>query len=139
MQNLERITHHSEGESAGESDRATWGALRVLEVLRTSDGEQHCSRHADGTLWRAFPRIACRSRAGLRAAIPARLTSAARAFGDYARRLAALPGPPLHVTLPHFHDFDQTTASVRDAAVEADPEASRPRRTSATCSTLLQP
>ena len=50
------------------------------------------------------------------------LTSAARAFGDYARRLATLPGPPLHATLPHFHDFDRrrrATSGVSIGAVDS--------------------
>ncbi|MBW2269838.1 MAG: phosphotransferase [Deltaproteobacteria bacterium] len=118
MRNLERITEHlrESRRAEGSSDLAR----RVLEVLHTSDGSA-LFEDAEGGLWRAFPRIVDGVALGSNRD-PARLTSAARAFGDYAQRLATLPGPPLLETLPHFHDFARRRRAF-DAAVAADPHS----------------
>lgn len=112
MQNLLRITEHLAGQlrSEGRDDVAR----RVLSVARTEEGAA-LHRDAEGGCWRAFPRI--------EGGVPlpntrnlAQLTAAAAAFGDFARRLAELPGPPLAETLPGFHDFPRRAAACEDAA-----------------------
>jgi Ser/Thr protein kinase RdoA (MazF antagonist) len=124
MQNLERITEHLRETRQAEDTR---DVTRVaLEVLHTAEGNT-LHEDAGGELWRAFPRIVDGVSLGPDRS-PARLTSAARAFGDYARRLATLPGPPLHATLPHFHDFERRRLAF-DTAIESDP---RGRATEAT-------
>lgn len=112
MDNIVRITEHLRAKLAAEAvddlDR------RCLRVVRTRSGRPF---HLDpvGEAWRAFDRIeasvTCERLTG-----PAQAEEAARAFGAFARRLADLPAPPLHATLPRFHDFAARVAALEDAA-----------------------
>jgi hypothetical protein len=115
MQNLVRITQHLRRSARASGDIDV--ARHVLEVVETAEREP-LFRDADGGVWRAFPRIAGGTEIGT-SRDPKRLRSAASAFARYARDLGDLPGPPLHETLPNFHDFAARRRAF-DAAVARD-------------------
>lgn len=112
MENVVRTTEHLRAqlqrEGMPEPER------RCLRVVPTLDGES-LFRDAAGGTWRAFERIAdavpCPVLEG-----PGQAEDAARTFGDFARRLADLPPPALHETLPRFHDFAARIETLERAA-----------------------
>jgi Ser/Thr protein kinase RdoA (MazF antagonist) len=101
MENLQRVTTHLQEKLAargsGDLER------RCLRVVPTRDGGL---LHVDeaGAPWRAF-RFIPGTRAFETMESPAQAYETARAFGDFAALLADLPAPPLHDTLPAFHDL----------------------------------
>lgn len=80
-------------------------------------------RDPEGHAWRVFDflegTVAFDIAPGLGA-----IEAAAHAFGDFQKRLADLPGPPLRETLPGFHDTRQRFARLAQAAA-ADPAGRR--------------
>jgi len=106
-ENLLRVTEHlASRETRSQPER------RSLQPLRTSAGVG-THRESNGAVWRAFLHI--------RDAEPARadadlstLADAAAAFGDYARNVSEIPGPPLHTILPGFHDFARRRADFEE-------------------------
>ncbi|RMF71661.1 MAG: aminoglycoside phosphotransferase family protein, partial [Planctomycetota bacterium] len=48
----------------------------------------------------------------------AQATAAARAFGEFQALLADLPSPPLHETIPHFHDTPRRFAALRTSIAD---------------------
>lgn len=120
MDNLLRVTGHQrralEREGAPDADR------RALRVVPTRDGRAFQADEA-GRPWRCFPFVEG-TVSHERPAHAGQARAAALAFGRFARVLADLPPPPLHVTIPGFHDLagraDALEASVRrDAAGRA--------------------
>ena len=112
-ENLLRVTEHlARRETRNQPDR------RSLRPLRARDGAG-IHRDGSGDVWRAFLRIRdaepARADAG-----PAALADAAAAFGDYARWVSELSGPPLHTILPGFHDFARRRADFEER-VARDP------------------
>jgi Ser/Thr protein kinase RdoA (MazF antagonist) len=87
---------------------------RCLAVIRTRDGRPLCIDD-EGLYWRAFHFIE-----GVRTCDtveePAQAYQAARCFGEFAADLVDLPGPPLAVTIPDFHDLAKRFGQLRDAA-----------------------
>jgi aminoglycoside phosphotransferase (APT) family kinase protein len=126
MENLVRLTRqvsdHLVRESAPEPER------RVLRLVPTRDGTTH-HLEPDGEVWRLLIWIEG-TRSTEQAESPAQAGSAAGAFGRFLRQIAGLPGPPLHETIPHFHDTPARLAALEhtvadDAAgrvAEARPE-----------------
>jgi Ser/Thr protein kinase RdoA (MazF antagonist) len=116
MQNVARVAAHLRRQLAAEGcpDRER----RCLEPIPSRAG---ALLHADaqGNVWRAFRFIegaaSHEKPEGLEQA-----RRAAFAFGDFARRLADLDEPPLHETIPRFHDFAARVAAL-EAALRADP------------------
>jgi Ser/Thr protein kinase RdoA (MazF antagonist) len=88
---------------------------RCLTVIRARDDRPFCV-DTEGLYWRAFRFIEgtriCDTVEG-----PAQAYQAARTFGEFAADLIDLPGPPLAVTIPDFHDltkrFEQLQETVR--------------------------
>jgi hypothetical protein len=116
MQNVARVAAHLRRrlEAEGCPDRER----RCLEPIPSrAGGLLHVD--ARGDVWRAFRFVegaeSFDKPAGLEQA-----RRAAFAFGDFARRLADLDGPPLHETIPRFHDFAARVAAL-EAVLRADP------------------
>jgi Ser/Thr protein kinase RdoA (MazF antagonist) len=133
MQNLVRVTSHLRQKlrerGLPEPER------RCLQLVAARDGR---SFHVDaaGGVWRTFWFVeGTRGFDAIQS--PAQAFEAARAFGAFAAMLADLPRPPLHATIPHFHDlgrrveaFETTVRSDawgRAAAVGIEVEALRRR------------
>lgn len=116
MINISRVTEHIRDRLQQEG--RVEEALRVLSVIPAADGHA-CWQDGEGGWWRTYSYVE-NTRVYDRVESPEMGYRGARAFGDFVRLLANLPGPRLEVTIPHFHDtparFD---ALVR--AVEADP------------------
>jgi Ser/Thr protein kinase RdoA (MazF antagonist) len=111
MENVVRVTARlrAADEARGVADPER-RALRVLEAR----GGRLLHRDAVGGVWRSFAFIeGARSVAALESADQAR--AAARAYGRFAADLADLPAPPLHVTIPHFHDLERRLADLERA------------------------
>ncbi len=72
-------------------------------------------RDGEGRCWRAFEFIASASPRE-RASSPDHAGAAARAFGRFLRLLASYDGPPLHETIPGFHDTAARLSALAEAA-----------------------
>lgn len=99
MENVVRVTDHLRQKYAN----ATPGTgLQALSLVPTRDGECF-HRDAEGRFWRMYHAIeGAHTCDMLETAGQAR--EAARAYAQFQCDLADLPRPPLHETLPHFHD-----------------------------------
>ncbi len=106
--NLRRIDDHFASRDLG---------VFVPAHVRTMTGSVHATLN-DGSTWRVTNRIED-------VVAPQQIHfvddafAAAAAFGSYIAALASLPGPPLHATIPRFHDFAWRVEQLRDA-VRAD-------------------
>lgn len=98
MQNLERISAHLASRLSHLPD----GERRLLRLLTTlSQSSLH--RDTRGNAWRMLHFIP--GTVSFDTAVDLRqIEAAARAFGEFQRRLDELPGPPLRETIPGFHD-----------------------------------
>ena len=115
MANMARLTRHLTAHLAREA--VPDPERRVLRLVPSRDGTTH-HREPDGEVWRLVVWIeGTRSTQG--AATPAEARAAARAFGHFLRQLADLPGPPLHETIPGFHDTPGRLRAL-ERAVAAD-------------------
>jgi hypothetical protein len=115
MENLVRITRHQweHLRSAGIPDPER----RCLRLVRARSGRPF---HVDeeGGIWRTFHFLeGVSSRDTI--AEPAQAYQVGRAFGSFAASLRDLPGPPLAVTIPRFHDLPARFAAFEEA-VAAD-------------------
>jgi aminoglycoside phosphotransferase (APT) family kinase protein len=115
MENMVRLTRHVAArlsrDSVPEPER------RVLRLVPTREGASyHCE--PDGEVWRLLVWIEG-TRSTEQAESPAQAGAAAAAFGHFLRQIADLPGPPLHETIPRFHDTPARLAALDDA-VRAD-------------------
>ena len=116
MRNLIRVTghlrHKLEAEGAQDLTR------RCLTLIPTRDG-QPCYQDAQGDYWRTFVFIE-----GLETfeavQSPAQAQEAGRAFGEFQRLLADLPGDRLHETIPSFHNTRKRFAAFL-TSVQQDP------------------
>jgi len=110
MENIARVTRHLRSRLPAEGadpDRCT------LTLVSTADGADFL-RDDRGDYWRMYLFIE-----GARTydvvENPAHVYEAARAFGDFQRRLADLPPPRLHETIPDFHHTPRRVAAFREA------------------------
>lgn len=126
MDNIARVTRHIQERLAREPEADP--AREGLSLIPTREGTfYHVT--ADGQFWRTYRRIE-RARSYDTASTPEQAYEAARAFGLFQRRVADLPGPRLHETIPAFHHTPRrfqalTTARRRDVqqrAREVGPE-----------------
>ena len=112
MENVERVVDHVR--SKLQRERGSQIRRRLLTLLRTRDGQSYCV-DAAGAYWRTYLYIeGARTHTTLDSPRVAR--GAAAAFGQFVRLLTDLPRPPLHQTLPHFHDSPRYLALLRHAA-----------------------
>ena len=115
MGNIERVLDHLHRKLAGVPPAAR--ARRVLTLLRAADGAAWV-RDAGGAVWRAVLFID-RARSCPMPPAPDEAFRAAQAYGEFLRLLADVEGPPLAVTIPHFHDTRRRVDALV-AAVGAD-------------------
>jgi hypothetical protein len=119
MANMLRVTHHVAAHVA--EDGLADPERRALALVPTRGGSTH-HREADGEVWRLVPWIEG-TRSTERAESPAEARATAEAFGHFLRQLADLPAPPLHETIPGFHDTPARFEALERAV--ADDEAGR--------------
>jgi aminoglycoside phosphotransferase (APT) family kinase protein len=113
MENIERVTTHLAGKGWGSED----GSRRMLTLARARDGQAWLA-DANGASWRMYRFIeGARSYDAVENA--AQAYEAARAFGEFQRMLADLPGPRLNETIPDFHDTPKRLAALKQA-IESD-------------------
>ncbi|MBN1557515.1 MAG: hypothetical protein JW951_05145, partial [Lentisphaerae bacterium] len=110
MENIARVLEHvGRTRPAGASARDE----RVLSLVPTRDGRLWM-RDASGAPWRVYTFVDRASTYDVaRDAGMAR--EAARAYGAFQRRLADLPPPRLHETIPGFHDTPARLAALETA------------------------
>jgi hypothetical protein len=113
MENVERVTAHIERQLAHQADRER----RVSRLIRTRDGRTWI-RDNGGDCWRMFAFIEG-ARSVERVETAEQCYRAARAFGEFQRRLITLPGPRLHDTIPDFHHTAKRFAAL-EQAIAAD-------------------
>lgn len=115
MENVVHVTRHlaRELERAGASE-AERKALRLVPTLSGKDWHED----ARGNFWRMFVYIESTFVLD-RATAPEEIFQAARAFGEFQKLLANYDGPPLHETIPHFHDTPRRLADFESVAQSA--------------------
>ena len=114
MENVARVTRHL-GDSVrrdgmGDADR------RALAMVPARSGRSWVQE--GGACWRLFSFIEGSTSPAVVAG-PEQAHAAARAFGEFQRRLVDLPAPPLHATITGFHDTPARLAAL-EAAASAD-------------------
>ncbi len=115
MDNIVRVTSHQRTRLAA-SDTPD-ASRRALTVVPARDGRPFV-RDEKGAWWRSYLFIEhAFTYDKIESTDQAR--TAARAFGDFQRLLADLPGGRLHETIPHFHDTPRRYANF-EAAAQAD-------------------
>lgn len=117
MENVERVTTHALQELIKEGHPEAY--RRTLTCVPATDGKPHAI-DAAGNCWRTYPFIE-RARTYDTIESVAQATEAARAFGEFQKLAATLPGEPLHETIPGFHNTKQRFEHLV-AAIEADTE-----------------
>ena len=114
MENMVRLTSQVTAQLACES--VPEPERRVLRLVPTRDGATH-HVEPDGEAWRLLVWIEG-TRSTEQAESPAQARAAAGAFGRFLRQIAGLPGPPLHETIPHFHDTPARLAALERAVAD---------------------
>jgi hypothetical protein len=100
MENISRVTNHITQRAAASAQDED-AARRALTLVSARDGLPY-HRDADGGWWRCYLFIE-RARTHDIVGSPEQASAAARAFGEFQRRLVDLPGGRLHETIPNFH------------------------------------
>ena len=113
MDNVRRVTEHLHRKLAGRPD----SGRRALTLVPARDGRPFFQDEA-GNYWRTYLFIE-RARTYDAVESPTQAFQAAKAFAKFQEDLADLPPPPLHVTLPDFHDTPKRFAAF-EQAVAAD-------------------
>ncbi len=118
MENIHRVTQHLT--DAVQRARLPDASRRVLRLVPALDGAPFWI-DGTGAWWRTYRYIdgAVTARS---VDNPPQARQAARAFGEFTRLLADLPGPRLHETIAHFHDTPQRLRALL-GAVESDPHS----------------
>jgi hypothetical protein len=116
MENIQRVTEHQRQKLAA-APPSPGPRRQALRCLPARDGTP-LWRDPEGNHWRTYLFIeGARSYDVVES--PAQAFAAARAFGDFQKMLADLPGPRLHETIPRFHDTPWRLANL-EAAAAAD-------------------
>jgi len=113
MENIERVTSHLRSQIDGKLD----ADRSVLQLVRTREGAAWYV-DAEDHYWRAY-RFITDAQAIDTVSSPQQAFQAAKAFGQFQRHLADLPGPRLHETIPGFHNTPNRFAAF-EHAVKAD-------------------
>ncbi len=116
MANILRVTQHL-AQKLQDQGIADW-QRRVLQIVPALDGRPF-ARDAAGNFWRVYRYIE-NAQTFETIQNPAQARAAARAFGEFVRLLADLPGEPLQETIPDFHHTGKRCAAL-EAAIGKDP------------------
>jgi aminoglycoside phosphotransferase (APT) family kinase protein len=113
MDNVVRVTRHIRGKLNGMAG----ASRRCLTLVPTLQGT--CCHFDDGgNCWRTYVFIEdARTYDAVQS--PKQAFEAAKAFGLFQKQLVDLPLPPLHETIPHFHNTPKRFEAF-EAAVQAD-------------------
>ena len=116
MRNIERVTAHviAKYRADGTDDLER----RFLTLVPTRDGHGWL-QDGRSDVWRLYPYIEG-TRCYLEVHSPEQAETAGRAFGEFQRLIADLPGGPLHEIIQGFHDTPARFAAL-ERAVAADP------------------
>jgi hypothetical protein len=115
MENIERVTRHAREQIA----RAGGDTVReTLTVIPTREGKPYY-RTGEGNYWRTYLFIDGAKTFEIAENMD-QVYHAARAFGDFQKMLADLPGERLHETIPNFHHTRKRFDTFLKA-LEADP------------------
>lgn len=117
MENMSRVCAHLREKLKAEGFDPAQAARRTLSLVSARDGGAFV-RDDDGALWRCMPYIEGTVSIDWTDS-PHCARQAAFAFGEFSRRMADLPAPPLKETLPGFHDTKARFAAFV-AAFKAD-------------------
>jgi Ser/Thr protein kinase RdoA (MazF antagonist) len=112
MDNIRRVTEHQQTKLNGHQD----ATRRSLTLMPTLDGGIQY-RDGDGDFWRCY-RFIERAHTYDMTETPEQAFQAARAFGQFQKDLADLPGEPLHETIPDFHNTPKRLDSLLSAVEE---------------------
>jgi hypothetical protein len=115
MENFARVTTHLASKAAAQA--AGNGRRATLTLVPTIDGGNH-HQDGNGDYWRMSPFIE-RTITHEVVRDPRDAREAARAYGEFQRLVADLPGPRLHETIPFFHDTPRRFAAL-ERAIQAD-------------------
>jgi hypothetical protein len=116
MENIVRVTAHIRSKL-----NAISGAdpgREVLTVVPTRDG-RHFLLDGEGGYWRCYVYIDHQQPGG-GCATPERAYEAGKLFGSFIHMVSDLPGPPLHETIPDFHNVEFHLQKF-SAVLQADP------------------
>lgn len=113
MENVQRVTEHLHRKLAGQPE----SARRALTLVPARDGRAFCQDH-EGNYWRTYLFVeGAKTYDAVESTTQA--FQAAKAFGQFQKLLADLPAPPLHDTIPGFHDTPKRFAAL-EKAIAAD-------------------
>lgn len=116
MENVKRVTDHAlkrlKEEDCPEAYR------RTLTLVPSVDGKPY-ALDADGNCWRVYPFIE-RARTYDQIETTRQCQEAARAFGEFQKLTADLPGEPLFETIPDFHNTTSRLEALKKA-IQSDP------------------
>ena len=116
MENVKRVTDHAlkrlKEEQCPEAYR------RTLTLVPSVDGKPY-ALDSDGNCWRVYPFIE-RARTYDQIETTKQCQEAARAFGEFQKLTADLPGEPLFETIPNFHNTTSRLAALKEA-IQSDP------------------
>ena len=98
MDNIRRVTQHQQAKLNGHQD----AERRSLTLIPTLDGRVQY-QDGNGNFWRCY-RFIERAHTYDMTEAPEQAFQAARAFGQFQKDLADLPGERLHDTIPDFHN-----------------------------------
>lgn len=119
MENVKRVTDHAlkrlKEEQCPEAYR------RTLTLVPSVDGKPY-ALDSDGNCWRVYPFIE-RARTYDQIETTRQCQEAARAFGEFQKLTADLPGEPLFETIPNFHNTTSRLAALKEAIPVRPPGA----------------
>lgn len=111
MENIARVTQYMQGVVKQRAVRPE--REEVLTLIPTRDGAP-VYRDEWGRWWRMYEFVE-RARTYDVLSSPEQARAAAAAYGRFQRDLAHFPPPPLHETIPHFHDTPWRLAQLEQA------------------------
>lgn len=116
MENVKRVTDHALARLVAEGNPEAH--RRTLTLISALTGKPY-GIDAEGNVWRIYPFIE-RARTYDTIENTKQCFEAARAFGEFQKLTADLPGEPLFETIPNFHNTTSRLNALK-AAIETDP------------------
>lgn len=114
MENVQRVTEHALNRLLESGNKEAY--RRTLTLVPALTGKAY-GEDAEGNIWRVYPFIE-RARTYDQIETPRQCEEAARAFGEFQKLTADLPGEPLFETIPGFHNtksrYDALLAAIKE-------------------------